>query len=110
MGAFYNEGWTWLDLGCRGIDWVYLVCYTDERRGYRPAEARQEQPKMIDAIFDWCVRLLVFMAGQLGITYKAINVWVFVIIWPVFTLVLIGLLIVQWLRIRRLTRTMGNTR
>ena len=58
MGAFYNEGWTWLDLGCRGIDWVYLVCYT----------------------------------------------------WPVFTLVLIGLLIVQWLRIRRLTRTMGNTR
>jgi hypothetical protein len=57
---------------------------------------------MIETIFDQCVYLLVFLADQLGMTYKEINVWIFVFIWPVFTLVLIGLVILQRLRIRRL--------
>ena len=36
---------------------------------------------MMDRIFDWCVGVLVYWAGILGIiTYKEINVWVFVII------------------------------
>ncbi len=60
---------------------------------------------MIDTIFDACVRLLVFLASQLGITYKAINVWIFVVIWPAFTLALITTVVVQWLKIRRL---LGN--
>ena len=59
---------------------------------------------MINEIFDWCVQFLVFWAGRLGMSYKAINVWVFVIIWPVITLVLIGLIIAQQLEIRRLLR------
>jgi len=59
---------------------------------------------MINAIFDWCVQFLVSLAGQLGMSYKAINVWVFVIIWPVFTLLLISLVIVQQVKIRRLLR------
>jgi hypothetical protein len=59
---------------------------------------------MINEIFDWCVQFLVFWAGRLGISYKAINVWVFVIIWPVFTLLLIVLIIVQQVKIRRLQR------
>ena len=59
---------------------------------------------MIEAIFDQCVYLLVFLADQLGITYKEINVWVFVFIWPVFTFVLIGLVILQQLRIRDLLK------
>jgi len=37
-------------------------------------------------------------------SYKAINVWVFVIIWPLFTLWLIGLVIAQQVKIRRLHR------
>jgi len=56
----------------------------------------------MDAIFDWCVRVLVYFAGIFGITYKEINVWVFVIIWPILTLALVLLLIVQQRRIRRL--------
>jgi hypothetical protein len=59
---------------------------------------------MIEVIFDQCVYLLVFLADQLGMTYKEINVWVFVFVWPVFTFVLIGLVILQQLRIRSLLR------
>jgi|GEM_PF-1377142 len=54
---------------------------------------------MIEAIFDWCVYLLVLLADQLGMTYQAINVWLFVFIWPALTLVLIGLVVLQRLRI-----------
>ncbi len=59
---------------------------------------------MINEIFDWCVQFLVLWAGRLGMSYKAINVWVFVIVWPVFTLLLIGLVIAQQVKIRRLLR------
>jgi hypothetical protein len=57
---------------------------------------------MIDAIFDLCVLLLVLLADRLDMTYKAINVWVFVIIWLAFTLTLIAAVITQRLKIRRL--------
>ena len=57
---------------------------------------------MMNEIFDWCVRLLIFLAAQFGMTYKEINVWIFVIIWPVITIVLIVWLILQQLRISRL--------
>ncbi|RLC61626.1 MAG: hypothetical protein DRI48_10540 [Chloroflexi bacterium] len=59
---------------------------------------------MIEAIFDQCVHLLVFLADHLGITYKEINVWIFVFIWPMLTFVLIGLVILQQRRIRSLLR------
>ena len=55
----------------------------------------------MDTIFDWCVNALVYWAGILGITYKEINVWVFVIIWPIITLVLIGIIVRQQKRIRQ---------
>jgi hypothetical protein len=59
---------------------------------------------MVDRIFDWCVQLLLNGAGILGITYKAINVWVFVILWPLLTLALILIIIAQQQRIRQLSR------
>jgi hypothetical protein len=59
---------------------------------------------MMDQIFDWCVRVLVYWAGMLDITYKEINVWVFVIIWPLLTLLLIGIIFVQQKRIRQLSK------
>lgn len=62
----------------------------------------------MDAIFDWCVEVLVYFAGMFGITYKEINVWVFVIIWPILTLVLIASAILQQIRIRRLLKR-GST-
>jgi hypothetical protein len=57
---------------------------------------------MIDTIFDGCVLLLLFLADQLGMTYKAVNVWIFVIIWPALTLALIAVVIWQRVKIRRL--------
>ena len=58
----------------------------------------------MDQIFDWCVNVLVYGAGMLGITYKEINVWVFVIIWPILTLVLIGIIVFQQRAIRKLSK------
>lgn len=42
----------------------------------------------IDEIFNFCVRLLYDIGGVLGITYEEINVWLFVIIWPLASLML----------------------
>ena len=50
---------------------------------------------MMDRIFDWCVNVLVYSAGVIGITYKEINVWVFVIIWPILTIVLMAIILRQ---------------
>ena len=43
----------------------------------------------IDLIFKMCVIALVDLASILGITYEEVNVWLFVIIWPVLTVYLI---------------------
>lgn len=58
---------------------------------------------MMDQIFDWCVNVLVYWAGILGITYKEINVWIFVILWPIFTMLLFVIIAVQFRIIRRLS-------
>ena len=59
----------------------------------------------MDQIFDWCVRVLVYWAGVFDITYKEINVWVFVIIWPILTLFLLGVILWQQKRIRQLSKS-----
>ena len=54
----------------------------------------------VDAIFRYCVVLLVNIANALGISYEALNIWVFIIIQPLIILVLLG-----WvLRLRRKVR------
>lgn len=53
------------------------------------------EAKMMDQIFDWCVNVLVYWAGIFGITYKEINVWVFVILWPLLTVILVGVIAAQ---------------
>jgi hypothetical protein len=63
---------------------------------------------MMDGIFDACVRLLVVLANHTDMTYKAINVWVFVIVWPVLTLSLIVLAMSQWLALRTLRRRLAD--
>ena len=42
----------------------------------------------IDIIFNFCVRLLYDIGYFLGITYEEINVWLFVVIWPLLTLIM----------------------
>jgi hypothetical protein len=64
---------------------------------------------MMDQIFDWCVRVLVYWAGVLGITYKEINVWVFVIIWPIFTIILVAIILWQQRALRQLRKKNNET-
>ena len=54
---------------------------------------------MIDRIFDLCVALLVWLAETFGTTYKAINVWIFCVIWPLITAAETAAII--WLLCRR---------
>ena len=58
----------------------------------------------MDQIFDWCVKVLIYLAGMFGITYKEINVWVFVILWPILTVILVGIIVVQQRKIRQLPK------
>ena len=59
---------------------------------------------MADNIFQWCVDLLLWLAAMTGTTYKEINVIIFCVIWPLLTLGLVALCLVQWAQIRRLRR------
>ena len=59
---------------------------------------------MMDQIFDWCVDVLVYGAEILGITYKEINVWVFVILWPILTMILVGIIVMQRRIIQKLQK------
>jgi hypothetical protein len=44
----------------------------------------------IDYIFKLCVVLLTDLAQFLGTSYEAINIWIFVVIWPILTIYLIA--------------------
>ena len=43
----------------------------------------------IDLIFNWAVIALYEVAGWCGITYEEINVWLFCVVWPILTLLLL---------------------
>lgn len=55
----------------------------------------------MDLVFDWCVDFLYWLAGLIGITYKEINVWIFVIFWPL-------IFIIQWIYIVYLKNKIRN--
>ncbi len=57
----------------------------------------------MNAIVDVCVKSLYAMAGFTGLTYKQINVIIFCIIWPVISLMLFAVVILQYRKIKRLT-------
>lgn len=42
----------------------------------------------MDLVFDICVNIMIWMSHLLGITYKQLNVILFVILHPIITLVL----------------------
>jgi hypothetical protein len=66
------------------------------------AKRNGEEAGVIHWIFQVCVQIL-YVAGQwLGIGYEAINVWVFVVVWPLFTLGLVVVVVWQWRALRRL--------
>jgi len=49
-------------------------------------------------IFDLCVKLLVWLARKLNTTYETVNVWIFCIIWPLITLLLLVTIIALLMR------------
>ncbi len=42
----------------------------------------------VDNIFNFCVILLYNIGSLFGITYEEINVWLFVVIWPLISLIM----------------------
>mgnify|MGYP006976769016 CR=1 FL=1 len=53
---------------------------------------------MTKQIFGWCVSLLEWLAEKLGMTYEAVNVWIFCVIWPLLTLALVAALVWRWIK------------
>ncbi len=62
----------------------------------------------IDALFDLCVRILIWLATLFGVSYNEINIWIFCVIWPLITVILVGLVAWQWIRIRKLKRALSH--
>lgn len=58
----------------------------------------------IDACFDLCVKILLFLASLFGVSYNTINIWIFCIIWPLLTLFLMFTVVWQFFSIRRLKK------
>ena len=56
---------------------------------------------MIDVIFRWCVWILLLLADVLGISYEAVNVWIFVILWPLLTVGMGAIILLQRRKIHR---------
>ena len=63
---------------------------------------------IINAVFDSCVDILLWLADLLGIGYHTINVWIFCILWPIFTLTLVFVVVRQHRKIRRLKHELEN--
>lgn len=62
----------------------------------------------MDGIFNLCVKILLVLADLFGTSYKAVNVWIFVILWPAFTVLLVAVVCLQRRRIRRLRSQLCN--
>lgn len=60
---------------------------------------------MTNRIFQLCVDLLLWLARLLDTSYEAINVWIFCVIWPLITLLLIAVVVWQCFIIRKLKGT-----
>jgi len=43
----------------------------------------------MNEIFNACVELLYYLANTIGLTYKEINVWIFVIIQPIIFIIML---------------------
>jgi hypothetical protein len=63
---------------------------------------------LIDGLFDLCVQFLLWLADVLGVSYNTVNIWVFCVLWPAFTLALIVLVVRQRLKIRNLEQAIRN--
>ena len=81
-----------------GIAWMDMVSQELDGEYFRALRTMGGSGiNWIDAVFRYCVILLVNIAKVLGISYEALNIWVFIIIQP---LIILGLFL--WiLRLRK---------
>lgn len=49
----------------------------------------------MNAVFDQCVIFLNWLAELAGLTYVEVNVWIFCIIWPLLTLGLAAIILLE---------------
>ena len=49
----------------------------------------------MNSVFNYCVTFLEWLASLTGLTYQAVNVLIFCVVWPVFTLMLVGIVFHQ---------------
>ena len=59
----------------------------------------------MDNLFDACVEFLRWLGGIVGLSYKEINIWIFVIIHPIVTVALFAIVIWQRNKINRKVKT-----
>jgi hypothetical protein len=62
-------------------------------------------------IFNLCVDLLYWGAGLLGTDYVTINVWIFCVIWPIITLLLVAFVVMEFgyiFKLKRRLKISGN--
>ena len=88
IGIGLGLGTMWMSVGQAGLDGEYF-------RALKTVGG--SGVNWIDAIFRYCVVLLVNMAKVLGISYEALNIWVFIIVQPLIIL----FLFIWVLRLRR---------
>ena len=62
----------------------------------------------IDYTFDYCVKLLIDLAHSMGITYEETNVWIFCIIWPIFSFVMIAEIVRLKLKLKSINENNNN--
>jgi hypothetical protein len=89
-------GIAWMSIGNEALDGEYL-------RALKTLGG--SGVNWIDAIFRYCVVLLVNVAKVLGISYEALNIWVFIIIQPLLIVFLFLWVLLLRRRIKRLKRS-----
>ena len=72
-----------------GIAWMSMVSGELDGEYFRALKTiGGSGVNWIDAIFRYCVVLLVNIANVFGISYEALNIWVFIILQPIIILIL----------------------
>ncbi len=62
----------------------------------------------IDLTFDFCVQLLIDTARFLGISYEEINIWIFCVIWPILSLIMLAEIVRLRFKVNYLNNIQGN--
>lgn len=60
--------------------------------------------------FDYCVELLVITGDLIGLSYVEINIWLFCILWPILTVLLITAIVWQKRKLKKTRKELDFTK